>query len=185
MYYRVAIRVDGHPSWRWKSTSLASLEALFRFLQLFNRLPQDHLRVFSSREKEEMNEQLASENKGLGSSSVTAAQFLSDRRIGFWGMTGGTVEHEVQGSQRSTSTAVTSEPSWNAKCRKEAKADTPRGGTPDEKSISSWDMRRLKLELRAGGDHDRPYHFALPFSAWQALAWLRLFVSVQSGELQR
>ncbi len=54
----------------------------------------------------------------------------------------------------------------------------------DERSMSSLEKRRLEHELGAGGDHDVPYHFALPLSMPQALAWMRLMGRVQRGELQ-
>ena len=81
MYYRVAIRQDTSPTWQWKSTTISSLNALLQFLRRFHELPQDHLRVFSSSSHEEMDEQLAHENNGLGSHSVTAAQFMQARMI--------------------------------------------------------------------------------------------------------
>ena len=91
MYYRVAIQADASPTWQWKSTTLSSLDPLFQFLRRFHDLPQDHLRVFSSSSREEMCEQLVRENNGLGSDSVTAAQFLQERMLG---------------SQQGTSTAI-------------------------------------------------------------------------------
>src|SRR5215471_2296039 len=82
MYYRVAIQVaSSSPTWQWKSTTLSSLNALFQFLRRYRNLPQDHLRVFSS-SCEDMDEQLVRENNGLGSQSVTAAQFMQARMIG-------------------------------------------------------------------------------------------------------
>jgi len=94
MYYRIAIRWEGDqlnqpPSWQWKSMVLSSLQALFQILRLYGPLPQDHLRVFSSSSRGSLEEQLAQENKGLSSHSVTAAQFLQQRMIlspeGTWG----------------------------------------------------------------------------------------------------
>ena len=87
MYYRVAIQRERDqpnppPSWQWKSTVLSSLQTLFHFLRLYSALPQDHLRVFSSSSREEIDEQLVRENNGLGSDSVTAAQFLQERMLG-------------------------------------------------------------------------------------------------------
>lgn len=82
MYYRVAIRHDASPAWQWKSTTISSLNALFQFLRRFEKLPQDSLRVFSSSCIEEMEEQLARENNGSGSRSVTAAQFRQERMMG-------------------------------------------------------------------------------------------------------
>jgi hypothetical protein len=82
MYYRVAIQGDVSPTWQWKSTTISSLDPLFQFLRRFHDLPQDHLRVFSSSSREELSEQLVRENNGLGSHSVTAAQFLQERMLG-------------------------------------------------------------------------------------------------------
>ena len=82
MYYRVAIQVNASPTWQWKSTTLSSLLPVFQFLRRFHDLPQDHLRVFSSSSREEMDEQLKRENNGLESDSVTAAEFLQERMIG-------------------------------------------------------------------------------------------------------
>ncbi len=82
MYYRVAIRGDESSTWKWKSTTISSLNALLQFLRRFHDLPQDHLRVFSSNSREVLGEQLERENKGLGSDSVTAEQFLKERKLG-------------------------------------------------------------------------------------------------------
>ena len=82
MYYRVAMQGDVPPTWQWKSTTISSLNSLLQFLRRFHDLPQDHLRVFSFYSCEEMSEQLVRENNGLGSDSVTAAQFLQERMLG-------------------------------------------------------------------------------------------------------
>ena len=82
MYYRVAIQEAVSSTWKWKSTTISSLNSLLQFLRRFHDLPQDHLRVFSSNSREEMDEQLVRENKGLGSDSATAAQFLQERMLG-------------------------------------------------------------------------------------------------------
>ncbi len=81
MYYRVAIQMDAAPTWQWKSTVLSSLDTLFHFLRLFRTLPHDQLRVFSSSSRVGLAEQLEQENKGLASTSVTAAQFLRERML--------------------------------------------------------------------------------------------------------
>jgi hypothetical protein len=81
MYYRVAIQADASPTWQWKSTPLSSLNIVKRWLQYYRVLPLDRLRIFSSREREDLTEQLLRENQGLGSSSVPALQFLQERRI--------------------------------------------------------------------------------------------------------
>ena len=82
MYYRIAIQGDKSSPWQWKSTNISSLDPLIQFLRRFHNLPQDHLRVFSSSSREEMDEQLMRENNGLGSDSVTAEQFLKERMLG-------------------------------------------------------------------------------------------------------
>lgn len=82
MYYRVAIRQDTSSTWQWKSTTISSLTALFQFLRRYDKIAQDHLRVFSSPCIEEMDEQLGRENNGFSSCSVTAAQFRQERMMG-------------------------------------------------------------------------------------------------------
>ncbi len=119
MYYRVAIQVASSPTWQWKSTTLSSLNALFQFLRRYRNLPQDHLRVFSS-SCEDMDEQLVRENNGLGSHSVTAAQFMQARMIG---------------SQQGPSFAGATSPSLN-----ESSGGT---GAKDERESSSPERRRV------------------------------------------
>ena len=82
MYYRVAIRQNTSTTWQWKSTTISSLTALLQFLRRYDKLAQDRLRIFSSPCIEEMDEQLAHENNGLGSCSVTAAQFRQEHMMG-------------------------------------------------------------------------------------------------------
>ena len=81
MYYRVAIQHDASTGWQWKSTTISSLTALFQFLRRYDKLAQDHLRVFSSPCIEEMEVQLARENTGHGSCSVTAGQFRQEHMM--------------------------------------------------------------------------------------------------------
>ncbi|HKF36238.1 MAG TPA: hypothetical protein VKB35_05000 [Ktedonobacteraceae bacterium] len=50
-------------------------------------------------------------------------------------------------------------------------------------SISPLDKRREELELGVGGDHDLPYQFTLPSSMPQILAWVKLLVRVQQGDV--
>lgn len=132
--------------------------------------------MFSSSSREEMNEQLMGENKGLGSTSVTAAQFLQERRMG--SLEGGWVAARdgTRGIERTTTIAGALEPSLNERS-KEAYA-------LEERGRSSLDKRREELESGAGGDHDLPYRFTLPTSIPQVLAWMRLLAKVQAGELE-
>ena len=186
MYYRVAIQrqgdqLDRPPSWQWHSTVLSSLETLFQFLRLYSALPQDHLRVFSSSSRESLEEQLVQENKGLGSHSVTAAQFLQERMIRSPEGTrptparNGGAERRWQ-PQLSGASAAHSQPS--------VKENGKEGNGLVATGASALERRRLELERGPGGDDDVPYRFALPACLPQVLAWMRLLAKVHRGELQ-
>ena len=178
MYYRIAIQrtrdqLDWPLAWQWKSTALSSLQSLLQVLRLYGALPQEHLRVFSSPSREDLEEQLWQENNGLGSSSVTAAHFLHQRLIQVSGVTSAS---GAPGQERTTSIAV----STRTRLDESAIAARALG----EMSMSSLERRRLEQELGTGGDHDVPYHFALPLSMPQVLAWMRLLGRVQRGEVE-
>jgi hypothetical protein len=176
MYYRMAIQVDPLPLWQWKSTALSSLNALFQWLRLYRALPQDRLRVFSSSSREDMNEQLARENMGYGSTSVTAAQFLQERMIGSREVAWGASEPRTGENQGTASIAVATKPSLN---------ESSRGAHAlDEGGMSSLDRRRLELERGTGGDHDSPYMFTGPSSMPRVLAWMKLLARRERGELE-
>ena len=166
MYYRVAIQVDAQPTWQWKSTALSSLNILIHWLQYYRVLPLDRLRIFSSRSREELNEQLVRENQGLGSPSVPAIQFLQERRIAPQGIMNESAAAGTRANEHTASVAAVTKP------------------LPNESSTSPLDKRREALERGAGGDHDLPYRFTLPTSTPQVLAWLKLQVRVQQGDLQ-
>lgn len=173
MYYRVAIQVEPSPLWQWKSTVLSSLDALFQYLRLYRALPQDRLRVFFCSSREEMNEQIRRENKGVSSTSVTAAQFLQERMIGSREGVWGATAYGTQLDERRTPIALATELALS-ESRGEAQI-------LHEKGVSSLDKRRLEVELGVGGDHDVPYAFALPSSMPQVLAWMRLLTTVHRG----
>ncbi len=49
IYYRVASQIDEtSATWKWKSTVLTSLDALFGYLKTFQAVPKDRMRVFLS-----------------------------------------------------------------------------------------------------------------------------------------
>jgi hypothetical protein len=166
MYYRVAIQVDASPTWQWKSTKLSSLNILLHWLQYYRMLSRDRLRIFSSSSQEELNEQLERENQGLRSASVPALQFLQERRIAPQGVGCEVSTSETRANESTASVAAVTRPSQG------------------ESSASPLDKRREELERGAGGDHDLPYRFTLPISTPQVLAWLKLQVKVQQGDLQ-
>lgn len=176
MYYRVAMQGDPSPTWRWMSTVLTSLEAVLQWLWLYRALPHGRLRIFASSSREDMDEQLARENNGLGSTSVTAARFLQERGLCSSEMARAAPEHGTGGNQEVTSSTVSPTPSWNE--------SSTRAYVPHGRSASWLESRRIELEDGAGGDHDLPYLFSLPTSMPQTLAWTKLLARVERGELQ-
>ena len=171
MYYRVATQVDVAPTWQWKSTVLSSPDTLFQFLRLFGALPQDRLRVFSSSSREGLAEQV---NRGLASTSVTAAQFLCERMLrppAVW-----------SASAREGGTSLERGPV--AVISQQAMNEHGGGGNAlESRGMSVLERRREELESGPGGDHDLPYSFSLPLSLPQVLAWMTLLARVRTGEL--
>ena len=166
MYYRVAIQVDAQPAWKWQSTVLSGLSSLLQWLQVYRAFSHERLRIFSSSERVELNEQLAWENQGLASTSVPATQFLQARGITPRGAAG---EACAGGAQAHEHTAfIPAKPS----------------PSPDESGMSPLDKRREELERGAGGDHDLPYRFTLPTSLPQVFAWVKLLARVRQGDFQ-
>ena len=145
------------------------------FLRLFGVLPHDRLRVFSSTSREGLGEQLEQENKGLLSTSVTAAQFLRERMICLPAVVRQTSAGEERTSEERVSIAVTTLPPVSERGKG--------GSVLGSKGVSAIERRREELESGHGGDHDLPYCFSLPLSLPQVRAWMTLLVRVQRGEL--
>src|SRR5258708_24301654 len=143
--------------------SLSSLQSLFQVLRLYGAIPQEDLRVFSSSSREGLEEQLVQENSGVGSASVTVAQFLQQRMIRSKGVTSAC---EARGHVGTTTIAVSTG----------TRLDESGGAVHglDERSMSSLERRRFTLDLRTGGDYGGPYIFALPLAMAQVIAWTRL-----------
>jgi len=54
-----------------------------------------------------------------------------------------------------------------------------------DKHYISWiEVRRLEMELGAGGDHDLPYSWSAPTSRSEVLAWTKLLADRERGELE-
>ena len=71
-----------------------------------------------------------------------------------------------QANQGLLSTAVTVDQLWDKHC-------------------TSWiEVRRLEMELGAGGDHDLPYNWSAPTSRSEVLAWTKLLAGRERGELE-
>ena len=173
MYYRVATQGGAAPTWQWKSTVLSELSTLFQFLRLYRALPQDRLRVFSCSSREDLNEQMRRENTGGESTSVTAVQFLRQRRLC---VPERACEVLECGEQERVLIAVATNASSNGSS----------GGvfSQDTRGMSPLERRRLEIEGGTGGDHDLPYRFTLPNSAPQIRAWMKLLLRVQNGAFQ-
>ena len=172
MYYRVAWKSNRSSVWQWKSTKLTSLEALFRFLRMYSSIPQDHLRVFASSSLESMEEMLMCENKGWESTSITAEEFLCERGIHIGEKTQRVSE---QYAERGAVAVIT---------RQLVDESSTVQQFLSERNASVLERRRAEVESGTGGDHDMPYTFSLPVSMPQTLAWTKLLVRVQRGELE-
>ena len=172
-YYRLAVQERQTSIWAWKSTLLTSLESVFKLLRIYSPIPTERIRVFTSTCKEEMVEMLNRENNGLASGSLTAGQFSRARRLH---VQGASAQETVEKSAHQP-TAVAIDVSMRENRSMSYLADTG--------SVGLFDQRRLQLELGTGGDHDTLYHFSLPVSTPQLLAWTRLLGRVQAGELKQ
>ncbi len=175
IYYRVALQADRPDTWRWRSTMLTSLDALFGFLKLYSMVPRDHIRIFFSSSVEYLNLMLDRENQGLASNSITAEQLLKGRRsINSLEMAHLETELGAIESREMVATSVNATQPLKEK----------HVNDQYRKNSSSLDIRRLELELGSTGDHDLPYTFTLPASMPQALAWADLLVKVYMGKLE-
>ena len=191
IYFRVALRMDQSSQWRWKSGMLSTPGTLFDFLNMYDRVPKNRLRVFFATSREFMNEMLVRENSGLVSNSITVEQFLkSGKRID--GQNIRQLESELGlqvnkelivksvitgqlGDERSSLQTPSSVESANSVLSETQWKNS--GG-------SSLELLQAESEWSEGGDHDTPYTFSLPVSIRQALAWARLLAKVQRGELE-
>jgi hypothetical protein len=54
----------------------------------------------------------------------------------------------------------------------------------DRYRVSWIEVRRLEIELGAGGDHDCPYTWSIPPSGTQVLAWKKLLARRDRGEFE-
>ena len=173
IYYRVALRTSETTEWRWKSTVVTSIDAIMGLIKLYSSVPKDRIRVFFSSSVELMNEMLTRENEGLASNSVTAQQFVKGETISQADMA--RLEFE-SGPHRNKVAAPTPAAA--------ASAINEKRGNMNGALISVLDIRRLEVEPGIPGDHDMLYKFSLPVSMPQTLAWLKLMLRVQSGELE-
>ena len=181
IYYRLAIQSTDSPVWRWKSTVLTSLDALFQLLRIYRAIPPSRIRVFFASATEYMDGMLLRENHGLVSNSVTAEQFFATQQIDALAMK--RLEEEAGSMEQ---IALLSTPAYAERLSKQhgSKALEAAEHSGRVSHSGPLEQRRLEVELRPGGDHDVPYTFSLPTSVPQALAWAALLARVQRGELE-
>ena len=191
IYFRVAIRMDQSSQWGWKSSMLNTPGTLFDFLNMYDRIPKNRLRVFFATSRDFMNAMLEQENKGLLSNSITVEEFLNrGKRIDGQYIKQLEFELGLQVSKELiTRSAITRKLgdehlSMQATSSFEsANYATPEArGDNQERNLSG--LMQEELEWSRGGDYDTPYSFALPVFMPQALAWTRLLAKVQRGELE-
>ncbi len=164
-YYRIAIQTSQSPSWHWLTTPLTSLQAVFHFLQRYHPSSQANWRIFSGPSAEALEEMLAAEQEGNILFSATPAQLLGRPQPRAEEVREQTEAALAQARQRAQ---AESGPINTQIMPKTSGALLAVGGT------SSLDLRRLELELGAGGDHDTPYVFAFPRTLPEICAWLQL-----------
>ena len=190
IYFRVAIRMDQSSQWRWKSSMLSTPGTLFDFLNMYDRVPKNRIRVFFATSLEFINEMLIRENSGLLSNSITVEEFLkSGRRID--GRYIRELEFEL-GLQENkaliTRSVITRKLGDERSSMSVTSSLDPAIPAISEMWENNWESSLTKLkqedsEWSIGGDCDTPYTFELPVSMPQALAWARLLAKVQCGEL--
>ena len=162
----------------------------WHFLNMYDRVPKNRLRVFFATSKEFMNEMLARENSGLLSNSITVEEFLkSGKRIDGQHIRQLEFELGLQESKELIARSVITRKLGDER----SSLQTASAGEPANTVISEargnsresnlMRLTREELEWSRGGDYDTPYAFALPVSMPQALAWVKLLAMVQSGEL--
>ena len=191
IYFRVAIRMDQPSQWRWKSGMLNTPGTLFDFLNMYDRVSKNRLRVFFATSKTVMNEMLVRENNGLLSNSLTVEEFL-ERGRKIEGQYIKQLEFEL-GLQESmeliAKSAITRKLGDESSSLQAASFIEPtnpviaetRGNNQESNFIK---QKREKLEWSRGDGYDTLYTFALPVSMPQVLAWTRLLAKVQRGELE-
>lgn len=174
IYYRIAVQTKHAPTWRWMTTKLTSLHAVLNYLQTYRCPSHARLRVFFAASVEALEDMLAAENRGDALFSVTPEQLLSGGQP--QGSAEGAAADRGEPARQRTLTTTASAAALHAP---EAPAMPQTAG-----GITTWEARRLELELGAGGDHDQPYRFAFPRPLPETRAWLRLREKIQRGDLE-
>jgi hypothetical protein len=190
IYFRVARQMNQSSQWKWLSSMLNTPGTLFSFLDMYDRIPKDRLRVFFATSKEFLNEMLVRENSGLLSNSITVEDFLKiGRKID--GQHIKQLESELGlelNKKLIARSAITGKLGDERPSVQSTSTFESAHSVTSEARLNGLERNLLGLieelsEWSGGGDHDTPYTFALPVSTPQALAWARLLAKVQQGEL--
>lgn len=182
MYYRIAIHALTSPTWQWRSDTLHSLPVVVQWLRYFQVFPWMRLRIFSANSRDGLDALLAQQNAGHDEVSVTVEQFLRGGCIGLAEGARRASDHPAEplepcGPQPPASPAgVPSFPMTFA-----GRAAAPELWMTGSQAL---ERRRLEVELGPGSDHDGPYRFGMPISMPEILAWVKLLVRVQRGDLR-
>lgn len=166
IYYRVALRANHSPAWKWQSTILTSLEALFRWLRMYRGLSNDCIRVFFASSKQGLDKMLIRANQGAVSNSMTVEQLIAQRwRVNPSEIRRGEAELDLQEDKGSGSHAI-----------------------PAQEPVNGTRMYVAEMTQVEGGQgtephHDLPYLFTLPSFLPEALSWARLLTKVHEGQL--
>jgi hypothetical protein len=164
---------------------------LFDFLNIYDSVAKNRLRVFFATSKEFMNEMLVRENRGLLSNSVTVEQFLkSGKRIDgqnikqFESELGLQANKELIAKSAITGQLGEERPPFHANFSIESAIPVTSEAQGNNRERNLVGLMQEESERERGGDYDTPYTFTLPVSMRQALAWTRLLAKVQRGELE-
>jgi hypothetical protein len=132
IYYRIAGRVRPGTAWHWRTTRLDSLPALWTHLRCYCWPDQTELRVFLASSPERLNHLLEQANAGQVSCSVAAEKIVPGRPLP-------PLDAEVLDEAREPVGHV-----WTTE-------GTP-AGNDSATAMDPLDLRRLEIELGAGGD---------------------------------
>ena len=191
IYFRVAIRMEQSSLWQWKSSMLNTPGTLFKFLNIYDGVAQNRLRVFFATSKEFLNEMLVRENKGLLSNSVTVEQFMKvGKRIDgqnikqFESELGLQANKELVAKSANTGHLGEERSPFHANFSVEPANPVTSEAKGNNRERNLMELMQEETVRERGGDYDTPYTFTLPVSMREALIWTRLLAKVQRGELE-
>ena len=76
LYYRVACQIGETQRWKWRSTSVTSLNTLLSVLRSYTAIPLERMLVFAATSKDHLDGMLQRKNNGFISTAVPARQMF-------------------------------------------------------------------------------------------------------------